>query len=144
MRQNLSLSKNGNELTFENANQLSLKNVSPIAALESIGGNAGLGAQAVNFLTDADGLILFVGNHQNAPPHIRKLFYAGKLYSHTIQSAVDPKVYRYLSNTEISKASRDRIEKALTKFYGVAPQQSYDLFKMNCKIALEKIFSYPH
>lgn len=144
LTQNLRLLKNGDELTSENANQLSLKNVSAKAALESIGGNAGQAAQAVNFLTDADGRILFVGNHQDAPPHMKDLFNAGKLYNHTIHSAVDPKIYRYLSNDKISEASRARIEKALTKFYGVLPQQSYDLFKMRCKIALEKLFAYKH
>ncbi len=144
LTQNLRLLKNGDELTSENANQLSLKNVSAKAALESIGGNAGPGAQAVNFLTDADGRILFVGNHQEAPQHMRSLFDAGKLYNHTIHSAVDPKIYRYLSNAKISEASRARIENALTKFYGVPPEQSYDLFKMNCKIALEKLFASKH
>ncbi len=144
LTQNLRLLKNGDELTSENANQLSLKNVSAKAALESIGGNAGQAAQAVNFLTDADGRILFVGNHQEAPPHMKDLFDAGKLYNHTIHSAIDPKIYRYLSNAKISEASRASIEKALTKFYGVLPQQSYDLFKMRCKIALEKLFAYKH
>ena len=144
LRQNLSLSKNGKELTFENANQLSLQEVSPTAALESMGGNAGPGAQAVNFLTDANGRILFIGNHQNAPNHIRNLFADGKLYNHTIHSSMDPKIYQYLSNDKISKSSRERIEKALTKFYGVPPQQSSDLFQMNCKIVLEKLFAYQH
>ena len=75
---------------------------------------------------------------------MKSLFDAGKLYNHTIHSAVDPKIYRYLSNAKISEASRARIEKALTKFYGVPPEQSYDLFKMNCKIALEKLFASKH
>ncbi|NBY20460.1 hypothetical protein EBQ74_09520 [bacterium] len=137
---NLALSKAGRSLGISEANEEIWKNnVNRIAANESMGGNAGDGAVAVNFLFDKMGRIVFVGNFQDASEEIKAQYASKRLTDGTVRYAVDKKVWQLFTPSNTTPALKDQLSRDLARHNGAPPQASNASFQIQCNLALRKL-----
>lgn len=136
---NLKLLKSGKDLSTSEANKENWKQHVRVAAMESIGGNAGAGAVAVNFLADKQGRIVFVGNIQDAIEDIKQQYHKGRLADGTVRYAVDSSIYQLFTNARLAPEARERLTQDFTEINRASPQPSYETFDRNCKLALKKL-----
>lgn len=136
---NLKLAKSGRDLSPSESNQDIWRQSERVAGLESMGGNAGAGAVAVNFLFDKQGRIVFVGNFQDASPDIRTQYGLGRLYDGTVRYAVDKKIWQLFTRDNLTHSLRTKLTQDLTQYHGTPPIVANDVFHVQCELALKKL-----
>ena len=138
---NFELIKQGLEPTTFNVNKTAWKQSSKVLPLESMGGNAGPGAIAVNFLTDLNGRIVFVGNFQDSPPEIIKTYHRGLLKDGTVIYSVDPSIWQLKLDSRLDSDAVRRLTESLTAYNGAAPIPENEIFRVACRAALKKLIN---
>lgn len=140
---NFEIIKQGLEPTTFNVNKTAWKQSSKILPLESMGGNAGRGAIAVNFLTDHNGRIVFVGNFQDSPPEIIEAYHSGLLKDGTVIYSVDPTLWQLKLDSRLNTDAVKRLSESLTAYHGTAPIAENEIFRKACSEAFKKLLNSP-
>ena len=141
LKSNWDLAQEKSEISTENHNQKIWKRDSiALAANESMGGNAGANARGLNFLVDKMGRIVFVGNFQDAPPHIRKLLDNTRLFHGTVHESGGGTVWNLLSSPLLSSESVETLRKSLTQAIGHPPETDPRQFQVRCASEFQLLF----
>ena len=137
---NLEVLKSGDALKTENINRHMWKrDSSQIGLNESIGGNAGPGALAINFLYDNQGRILFVGNIQDCPPHVRKEELNKNLRTGTVRTDYLNNFWELYDSESVKPEIKKPLIEGIEKAIGRPPIESSAEFARQCKMTLQRL-----
>lgn len=140
---NLALIKQDIEPTTLNVNKFAWKQSKKVLPLESMGGNAGSGAIAVNFLTDLDGRIVFVGNFQDSAPEIIETYHKGLLRDGTVIYSVDPSLWQLKLSPKLNSDAGKSLTQSLIAYHGTHPIAENRVFRSACEETLKKLLRGP-